>query len=312
MREWNAGGGTPRVHFVGFDMQFPGAAIDSVTAFVARAEPAQASAVHDAYECLAPYRNPPSSGLTRSSDYSALHVTVQDACRASVASVESLFVARTSAWASVEGAARTALAQRLARIISQWEASVRPQTGTWVRDAAMAENAAWWLSSAPGGSRMMLWAHNGHISRQRRWMGWHLGGSLGADYVNAALTFSSGTFTAVTLLSGGASAGLSEYYIGGSEVGSIEETMSATGYSRLILDARSLDRDGAPVGLRRLVMRSIGCCFNPTASTSVYATTVLLPQDFDIVIWFGTTTASRLLPLGASANIRPSATLMPP
>jgi hypothetical protein len=58
MREWNVSApASQRVQFVGFDMQFPGAAMDTVAAFVARVDSANTAFVSQKYACLVPYRN---------------------------------------------------------------------------------------------------------------------------------------------------------------------------------------------------------------------------------------------------------------
>ena len=50
--------------------------------------------------------------------------------------------------------------------------------GGGYRDQCMAENVAWILDHAPKGSKIVLWAHNGHVAKQPGWMALAPGGSL--------------------------------------------------------------------------------------------------------------------------------------
>jgi erythromycin esterase len=294
MRSWNASGGTPGVRFVGFDMQFPGVAIDSVVSFTRRMDVADGNLVGSHYSCLASYRNTPTRLSARIAQYLALTQEVKDACRNALLAVEALLTARAGDWGPSAGIESVQLAQRLARVVSQWEAFARVTApfDTYARDESMAENAAWWLETAPVGSRVMLWAHNGHVSRARRWMGEHLHRRLGGDYLPVALTFSQGTFNAMSPVGS-----LFAHTIPASEPNSLEALFGATGSSRLLLDTRRISHPGAPIGaIEHTLLRSIGAVFSQTASSTQYLTTVLLPDDFDIVIWFESATASRLLP----------------
>ena len=293
MREWNAAGNQPRVSFTGFDMQHPGVAIDSVVAFTIGIDRALGDSVYAAYGCLAPFRNVG----TRSANftgYRQLDAGQQDACKARVNSVDSLFADRRAAWAATAGADRTDLMQRLARLVSQWEDHARPSGGS--RDSYMAENAAWWRSR-PGVAGTMLWAHNGHIARSPFAMGSHLASRYGADYVNVAQTFSAGFFNAVHQLPSGSLGALMPHNVSGAWPASIEALFHATGMQRAIFDAR-VTLNGGPIGeplRRRLTIRTIGAVFAPLASPGNYQAPVVLPDDYDLVIWFRDTGASRLL-----------------
>jgi erythromycin esterase len=306
MRAWNAAGSQPRVSFVGFDMQFPGTAIDSVVAFVSGVEPVLSDSVQNAYACLLAYRNTPESSVVRYDAYRGLPLDAQNACRAHLAAVDSLFVLHAGAWSSSAGQQRTGLMQRLARLVSQWEDYARASgfASTASRDRSMAENVTWWVQREAGAG-MMLWAHNAHISRESPWMGGVIAARHGADYLNVALTFSSGTFNAVGQGPTGAFTGLRSHSLGGAVASSIEAVLDATPSNRLLFDTRRIAAGGAAAEPlhARLTMRLIGATFSPTMSPSVYQDRVLLPEDFDLVIWFRNASASRLLPLWSASSL---------
>jgi erythromycin esterase len=200
--------------------------------------------------------------------------------------------------------------QRLARLVSQWEDLARAPTsfaGSVSRDRSMAENVAWWRTRS-NSAGMMLWAHNGHVTRRRPMMGSELATRFGTQYLNVALTFSSGSFNAYLSSQGVVTGGLQSHTIGGAWPGSIEALFDATGASRVLFDARAIVNGGATVAAlrHRLTMRTIGAIFAPTSSLAVYQGVTSLPDDFDLVIWFRTASESRLS-LAAVSNAYPIA-----
>lgn len=69
------------------------------------------------------------------------------------------------------------------------------------RDEAMAENVRWILKTEPPGTRVALWAHNGHVARASRLgvepMGEHLARSLNEDYLALGFAFNQAVFQAL-------------------------------------------------------------------------------------------------------------------
>lgn len=56
------------------------------------------------------------------------------------------------------------------------------------RDRCMADNILWIKRQEPS-SRIMIWAHNGHIERSSGKMGGYLNDTLDSDYTNFGFTF---------------------------------------------------------------------------------------------------------------------------
>src|SRR5207249_3714438 len=54
-----------------------------------------------------------------------------------------------------------------ARIVVQAARSIRSSAS---RDSTMAINVQWIAAHQPTGTKMVLWAHNGHVARQPGWM----------------------------------------------------------------------------------------------------------------------------------------------
>jgi erythromycin esterase len=309
MREYNREAGTTRLRFVGFDMQFPAASIDSVESFVRRVDTASVTPVRAGYACLDPFRNT----AQRSPDqagYRALSGPAQQACREAIAAVRELFALHATSWAARSTPGEFAHAAQHARLVQQWEEMAKSATlGGLARDRAMAENAAWWLNEGGASHRMMLWAHNYHVSGRASAMGGHLRTRYGSDYVPVGFAFGAGSFNAVTQLPNGSFAGLGVNSVPAPVPGSVESLFATTGAPRLFFDARRIDGGGAAAQpLRaRTTIREIGSVFASSAPTNAYQSPVALPSGYAILIWFANTTATRLLSSGG--NSRPPAPL---
>jgi erythromycin esterase len=303
MRAWNAAGNQPKVHFVGFDMQFPGTALDSVETFVKRVDATAGADVHTAYDCLNQFRTYPtttgSAGLER---YVQQTPDFKTACRSSLQYVDSLVARREAQWASLEGADKMRLVRRYARLVSQWEAMTTSSSGSFTRDQAMAENVMWWHDTQAPGAKMVLWAHNMHVSRIRSWMGDHLTRKYGGEYLIIGQTFGSGSFNAVLGAPRAATdtgPGLRPQSVYGVRDESIEAVFQQVGLPRLILDARALrtstEAGTAPLSLP-MSIRTIGALFDPRIAATGYQSALLLKNDYDLLVWFQNGTASVLLP----------------
>lgn len=89
---------------------------------------------------------------------------------------------------SATDARSCALQRQLVTLIRQY---LGLGQGIHWRDRCMAENLLWIRQQAPD-SRMVIWSHNGHVSRAENRMGRHLEEALGSDYLNVGFTFHTG------------------------------------------------------------------------------------------------------------------------
>jgi erythromycin esterase-like protein len=171
-----------------------------------------------------------------------------------------------------------------ARLVLQ---SCRAFANPPTRDASMAENAAWLLSRAPAGSKLILWAHNAHVSRHADAMGSYLAARYGSGYMNLGFAFHEGSYIASERR------GLDAFPAMPSQPGSLEWALHRTGLPRLALDLRQASpEDPASAWLTgELDFRSIGAL---PVLHGFYRTPVA--HDFDAVIFFDRTTPSRPLP----------------
>jgi erythromycin esterase len=290
MREHNASGGS--VGFYGFDMQYPGMAIDNVLEFIRKVDPAAEDTFQTRLRCLQQFSNG-ANGRFPSSSYGNQSAEYRTACSADLAWVHVELSQRRSAYESASSAAEYAVALRSARVAGQYEAMV---SNRMTRDESMAENALWLKDQLGPDGKIVLWAHNGHLSRRPGAMGQYLDRELGPDHVNVAFSFSSGIFTAVTQ-SGTSFLGLAVHAADRNVALSYPAYFSQSGHPQFLLHLRkpgmSSDSSAWLYGPRPF--RSIGCCYDP-GNPLRYWYNAVLPQEFDIVIHFETTLQSRVLP----------------
>ncbi len=278
-----------QVRFFGFDMQSPGAATDSLRAYVARTDPGRgADSVNAALGCYLPYMND-YRGVTRLS-YSSASPELKALCKAGVAAAYAWVAAHQPQYeaASSPGSFRRAL--QYARLVVQGE-DVQGGGDAWARDRYMAENAAWLLSGLPAGSKIVLWAHNGHVNRSGSAMGTYLTQTYAGDLVIFGFDFYAGSFNAVNMTAEGYG-GLIRHTIGGAPEGSYEQYFHAAGRPRMIVPLRGT----VPAWLAGpRTLRSIGAVYSADYDNRFYFT-ASLPSLYDAVIFFDQTTASALLP----------------
>ena len=302
MREWNVTApASRRVQFLGFDIQFPGAAMDSVASFIGRVDSARASFVGSKYECIAPYRNNGAVFSRSPTDYAALPQTERDACNRSLQDVIDLIGANSVSYSGASSDSAYSRALHSARAVQQFEelasaSGSSSASAVAVRDRCMAENVQWLMRQAGPGARMMLWAHNGHVASRSGWMGGALRTVYGADYVNLGFLFGTGSFNARGL-EGGTPTDLRTFNASLVPEGSLESVFMATGRPLLLFDTRLVAGGGSaaaplagPIG-----MRSIGAAFDSDNEAGSFAPS-LFPSDYQLLMHVRAATPSTLLP----------------
>ncbi len=296
MREWNISApASQRVSFRGIDIQYPGASIDSVVSYISREAPSEVASVVAGLACMDPYRNRGSTPGQSRSGYAQSAPAAKASCAAALADVHRRVTAQRA------GAAGYAAAVHHARLVQQFEAMIAEPTAgvsSVRRDEAMADNVAWLREQSGGQSRIIVWAHNEHITRQSGSMGANLDARYGTAYRPVGLTFGTGSFYAVLLQNGV----LRDVRVQTSTLirsNSLEAAFLGTEAPLLLLDLRrTLRNDAGADPLRRaLLMRNIGSAFDPQNELVFYATRVF-PTDFDVMLFVksGTPATSLLLP----------------
>lgn len=120
-----------------------------------------------------------------------------------------------------------------ARILEQYIVNM---SSSW-RDQCMAENLLWIKNQNPS-SKIVAWAHNGHIMESGKMMGEHLSDSLKADYVTFGFAFNDGSYTAR------GKDGLTAYKAQLAYPGTLEYLLNLMGEPVFILDMKKIKSEG--------------------------------------------------------------------
>ncbi len=183
-------------------------------------------------------------------------------------------------WRTLRPAHEVDWAVQNARVVSQSLKLKTQSVRGSHRDKCMAENVLWLLAHDPE-ARIVLWAHNGHISRQEGWMGAFLAEALGDAYLPIGFTAGGGRYTAV------GKDGLAAHDLLPPPADSVEEAFSAVGEPLLMLDLREAVADDPGSGWLHgePFMMSIGAM----ASTLQYHRQPVR-EAYDLLMWVADTT----------------------
>ncbi len=166
-----------------------------------------------------------------------------------------------------------------------------PMAGGAVRDECMAQNVKWIIDQDPR-ARVVLWAHNGHVSRQagfgQKWMGGHLEEMYPGEMVVFGFATGEGTYTAMEQGKGLKS----DNALQKPPAGSVEAHLDAAGKPVLLLDVRGASAEQAATkwAARPTAMRSIGAI---AMQQQFYPQNPM--KSYDILVYIKTSTASRLI-----------------
>jgi erythromycin esterase len=281
MRAYNASG-KGRMEFWGFDLQTPTVAMDSVRAFVARADPSFTATLDTAYQRVRQVMQERQSGT--------MSPTAVTLWRDESARVLSHLQTRSPGYATAQrDTMQLAWAMQYARIV--WQGAGAAQgalTGSASRDSSMAANVRWILDHQTAGTKAVLWAHNGHVQRADNWMGGHLDAAYGSAMRVVGFALGEGEYTAV------GPRGLATYPAEAPPPGSVESVLRATGIPRLALDLRlaASSQEGRwlaePHDFRSIGSMALDRAFVPTP----------VAKRFDVLVYLDQTTATKRMSNG--------------
>ena len=160
MREYNQDPShTRKLKFYGFDMQSPGLAESNVLGYLRRVDPERVEEAARSFDVLGRWGE--------NKDYEAASAEVKKRTADTLALLLRRFDERQAGWVLRSNQHDWTMARQNMVIVKQAEVKLRDQgvAGKRFRDRAMAENVKWILDQEPAGTKMMLWAHNGHVAR---------------------------------------------------------------------------------------------------------------------------------------------------
>lgn len=284
MRAFNQQPGDhPMLSFTSFDMQTYTVASRRVSEYVKRYSPEQVGEVESAY-----------SVFQKLSPKTVSSPAFQDAAARAEKIVELITEKRQELVnASSVDAYRTAL--QAAKIVAQAARLRAPGAGPGYRDEMMAVNARWLLDEVYPGQKMVIWAHNGHVTTEKqasyRPMGSWLRESLGTQLYVLGFAIHTGTVRARTR-EDGRSMEVVESPLPAAPEGTGTATFSATGAQLFFLDLRSLQGELAKWTSTPHLFRSLGALWDRT-NPQDFMRSETLNKAYDGLIYIETTQAAR-------------------
>jgi erythromycin esterase len=279
MREYNLRrGDRPPVRFRGFDAQIYSRTVPRVEEYVGRVDAEGVPDVRRMYDCV------------RSTDefaYLKLASATRNACAASLELAVSTLTSRRDQYIARSSPVEYEKHLRYATVIVQAESmlSGRPMP----RDVFMARNVFWLADVAHPGEKMVLWAHNYHVTKQPVFqMGESLRTRFDTNMVVFGFSFLRGVFNAR------GPNGLGPHSITESPADGWERIFQQAGKPRFLLDLRNVRSPAAATFLTQWkTVWLIGAVWNDGITGRW---TIAPLRMFDVLIYIEDTTASHLLP----------------
>jgi erythromycin esterase len=185
MREYNASG-KGKIQFTGFDMSTIGGAFDNIRDYAFKYD----SALIPSMDSISSLIHPGNLKDYTDSKIREISLEVKQISR----SIANQLAAKRNSIIAERGEPGYSLLVRNAEIMIQ-SSDTANLSDLKVRDKYMAQNVDWILENNPG-SKIILWAHSGHIRKLEGFLGGLLSQKYGNDYVNIGFLSNSGTYTA--------------------------------------------------------------------------------------------------------------------
>ena len=225
-----------KVKFYGFDAQFPVRAASVALAYLSEVG---AELPVGSKEALSPLANP---FLARS--YDALSPERKQAATRAARELLDLLDRQKTDYVKRTDAGEWAVARQHAQVLAQYLAMNNPKemlAYSRVRDRSMADNVRWVLEHEGPGTKIVIWAHNGHVSTSAAYgqerMGYHLRKHYGSDMVVFGFAFNQGSFQAIE--SPGGSGRLRPFQVKPAPEGSLDAMLASSGLTLAAIDLRT-------------------------------------------------------------------------
>lgn len=186
-----------------------------------------------------------------------------------------------------------------------------------VRDKYMAANVAWILETEGPSSKVVCWAHNGHVMmiqpgprRGIMTQGQYMEEKFGDGQVVFGFAFGEGAFQAIPAASFAqreGRGGLQEWTVGKPREDSADAVLAAAGIDNYVLDLRAAPKSGPVADWLATMrpMRMAGAVFDPSRENEQYYRPIDLDEAFDAIIFTSRTTRARPLATMPHAAMNP-------
>ena len=288
MREHNRAGGD--VGFHGVDMQFPGMPLHDLREYTRSVDAGRLDSFNEKLDCLGRFANEP-TGLFRRGRYRDQTEAYRSACGRSLEEARALLSERRGEYETTGGAEAFTVALQSLRVAFQYHSM---DAGEQSRDESMAENTVWLSEQVAPEGRIVLWAHNYHVSTQPGAQGHYLRRTFGDDMVVLGFSHENGRFTAVGA-GGSRYLGRNEFVLDDLIDGSFEAYFATASAPRFVLDLRRpLTEPGNSWLAESRPFRTVGAGYDGTQMYHWRPT--LLAEWYDGIIHFRSTRPTATLP----------------
>lgn len=291
-----------KIKFFGFDMQVTGLAVSNVISYFQNVDPSEAAV---ASEMLSPLKDLPAERA-----YPQRPAKLRLKTAEYIDALLRRFDEREAAYVKLSTVEAWKIARHNLEIVGQGEALLvkNPALGFAARDPAMAANVKWILDNEPPGTKIMLWAHNGHIAAppvvadsSNEPMGLQLRKFYGNDLVICGFSFDSGSFQAKSIQQ---PKELRTFVVGPAIAESFDATLAVAGLPLFAIDLRAAPASGTVGNWLNAThrMRNIGAMYDEHKPDSYFKS--VYPHSFDMVFFVLRTTAARANPKPFELELR--------
>src|SRR5262245_5295397 len=280
-----------KVKFYGVDIQSPSRAAKVMLSYLRKVDPQQAPIAEKALNVLAnPYTAAQFFVMSKE-----IKTAAAEATKAALAS----FDAHKAEYIRRSSAGEWELARQHAQVLAQGIEvySGDLAAGSAVRDRAMAENVRWILNHEGTDAKIVLWAHNYHVSAANPEkpvaMGEHLRATFGQQMVVFGFAFNQGGFQAIEMPFPSAR-GLRSFVVGPAGEESFDAMLASAGLRIAAIDLRKTANAGEVgtwLGDPRAT-RSFGAAYNEQSGTGFFSNEVMR-KLYDALFFVETTTAAK-------------------
>ena len=291
MRQYNQDPAhTRKLKFYGFDMQMPGLAEANVLSYLRRVDPEMLDTAAHVFDLLGYWAG--------NEKYETASAEVKGRTADTLAMLLRRFDEHRPDYIRKSTDREWTMARQNLVIVKQAEVKLGNQNerGRTFRDQAMAENVRWILDQESPGTKMMLWAHNGHVAAaagpdapDHLPMGAHLHKIFGDQIISCGFIFEEGSFRAVDMTTNESRA----FTVGPPPRGSLDATLADVGMPLYAIDIRKLsDGEVGAWFAAPHFSRQIGGGYSEE-TPGVWMHRISAARDFDLLIFVAKTTPSR-------------------
>jgi erythromycin esterase len=286
-----------KVKFYGFDMQVAHLAARNVQAYLDRVDANEAKIAAKVFH--------PISDMEREKEAGEKSEVFWEKEEDRVAVLLKRFESRKESYVKASSEKEWALAQHHLELVRQAAElySIKRKGNVSPRDRAMAKNVRWILEQEGPEAKIMLWAHNGHVSTGLLGGGASMGNELrqmyGKQMVVCGFSFGQGSFQAIEK-----GRGLRQFTVGPAPPDTVDGMLAAAEIPMFAVDLRSAPANSAVEEWLKAPqqMRSIGAIYDEKLPKQGFSE--VIPRDFDVLIFVRQTTAARENPKYSEMEFR--------